>query len=47
MSFPTLFPYGNGDWFNQECKVEVMFAEYNKQLEHSESAHIKIFCEKC
>jgi hypothetical protein len=32
MAFPTLFPYGKGDWFNQERRVEVTLGEYNKHM---------------
>ena len=30
MVFPTLFPYRNGDWFNQENRIEVSLVGYNK-----------------
>ena len=32
MIFPTLFPYRKGDWFNQEYRVGVKLAEYNKHM---------------
>ena len=32
MAFPTLFPYGKGDWFNRERNVEVSLTDSNKHL---------------
>ena len=32
MAFPTLFPYGKGDWFNRERNIDVSLTESNKHL---------------
>ena len=32
MAFPTLFPYGKGDWFNRERNIEVSLTDSNKHL---------------
>ena len=32
MAFPTLFPYGKGDWFNCERNIEVSFTDAYKHL---------------
>ena len=32
MAFPTLFPYGKGDWFNRERNIEVSLTDSTKHL---------------
>ena len=32
MAFPTLFPYGKGDWFNRERDIDLSLTESNKHL---------------